>query len=205
MHRIHPFKIRQSLKKAQGFIFLLIMSLFISSCFYPGSTTPNLVRSDKQKTAAAGILNPPGLNSPQTTPTPTTHPTLEKIPTIEPEADAIELVDGELLYSVQQGDTLLAIAARFGVSSGAIRSNSSLAGGGFLPVGIQVAIPEVLEEMLPWSDPLLPDSEVIYGPSVGDFDAADYARQAGGFLASYSEEVKEVDLSRPGHRSVGRA
>jgi len=197
MKRINTIEGRKHLKKYPGFILLLLMSLFLSSCFYPGSTTPKLVRSDRQKTEAAGILNPPGLNTPQATPMPTTHPTMEIVPTLEPEDEPITLSEGELRYTIQQGDTLSAVAARFDVSPGTIRANSVLSEAGFLPIGLQVAIPDVLEETLSYSEPVLPDSEVIYGPSVGDFDLADYAHQAGGFLASYTEEVKGITYTGP--------
>jgi len=105
--------------------------------------------------------------------------------------------DGFLVYVTQQGDTLPALAYRFGTSAELIQSEAMLSLEGLLPIGLRLLIPDVLEEVLPYPDPILPDSEVVYGPSVGDFDAEAYAVEAGGFLADYSEMVDEESMTGP--------
>ena len=102
-----------------------------------------------------------------------------------------------MAYTVQQGDTLPALAARFDVSVDSIRANGTISAEDLLPIGLELAIPDMLEETLPYHMPILPDSEVIYGPSVDSFDAAEFAWQAEGFLATYSELVKDKVLLGP--------
>ena len=42
---------------------------------------------------------------------------------------------------------------------------------------------------------IIPDSELVYGPTAGDFDIALYIKQRGGFLRNYSEDVNGEVLS----------
>ncbi|MEA3326121.1 MAG: LysM peptidoglycan-binding domain-containing M23 family metallopeptidase [Chloroflexota bacterium] len=163
----------------------------------PNSESTNLLRSDKQKTEIAGILNPVELQTQQVSPAPTTLYPTQATPTSEIENKPLNLLAGEMIYTIQQGDILPALAARFDVPVESIRANVTISTDELLPIGLQLAIPDLLEETLPYQLPILPDSEVVYGPSVGDFDAAEFARQADGFLASYSEEVKGEVLSGP--------
>ena len=88
------------------------------------------------------------------------------------------------LYQTQSGDTLAALALRFGVDPGSISSSVALPGEGLLPAGLTVFIPDVLSNLTP-SNPLLPDSEIVDSPSAADFDAASFAQQAGGYLSGY--------------------
>jgi len=135
------------------------------------------------------------------TPTATTIATQKPTPTNTPEATPTSIFeipgDGFLVYTTQQGDTLPAIAARFGVSTAAIRAESGLSAEGLLPIGQDMLIPDTLEDALPFSSPILPDCEVPYGPSVVGFDASAFAIEAGGFLAGYVETVDEESLGGP--------
>ncbi len=99
-------------------------------------------------------------------------------------------------YLTQQGDTLPALALRFGVEPGEIRAEVPLPESGLLAPGLTLQVPDILEETLP-GVLLLPDSEVTFGPTVQGFDAAEFARNAGGYLAGYSESVKSETLGGP--------
>ncbi len=193
----NPFEGKKFPKLSAVFILLILISNLITSCYLPQSDSLNPIRSDQQKTAVAEILNPPGLQTPKASPAPTTYHPTQAVPTTESANTPLEVFDGELSYTVQQGDTLPALIARFGVSPGSIRSNEVLSVEELLPIGLHLAIPDVLDETLLNAELVLPDSEVIYGPSVGGFNAADYAHQADGFLASYSESVKGEVLLGP--------
>ncbi len=122
-------------------------------------------------------------------------------PTITPQPTPTSIFemgqDGFWVYVTQQGDTLPALASRFGVPVDLIQSEVALSTEGLLSVGLPLLIPDVLEEVLPYTESILPDSEVIYGPSVDGFDAAAYAVEAGGFLAGYSEVVDEETMTGP--------
>jgi len=171
------------------FCLLILISALLGGCHFPTATpvTPDL--SPQQQTEVSGILNPPEMATAVPTETP---------PSLPPTAESTQeeaLMDGHLRYRTQQGDTLPAIAMRFDVPVDSIQSAVPLTEEGLLPVGTQLQIPDILEEHLPYSPPILPDSEVIYGPSVGDFDTLAYINEAGGFLSTYEEEVKEKTLT----------
>ncbi len=91
-----------------------------------------------------------------------------------------------ILYYAQSGDTLAAIATRFGVLAQEITSPDDLSAEGLLPPGQLLIIPNRLTTT---SDDthILPDSEFVYGPSAVDFDVQTYVEQAGGYLSTYRE------------------
>jgi len=95
------------------------------------------------------------------------------------------------VYITQPGDILESISRRFGIILDQIHSPEPLSGEGFLDPGQMVFLPvELLElEQEEW---LLPDSEIVYGPSAIDFDVAAYLDAAGGFLKSHREYLKST-------------
>lgn len=98
------------------------------------------------------------------------------------------------VYYTQSGDTLPAVAKRFGVDPEQISSSQPLAPEALLPVGQELQIPNTLGEMQ-FSDFLLPDSEIIYSPSTTDFQVGDFIEDGGGYLSTYSEKVNGKLLS----------
>lgn len=90
-------------------------------------------------------------------------------------------------YRTQPGDTLAALANRFGVSPNQV--NPAQPSTGLLLPGQQLTIPNLLGDP-PYSSALLPDSAVIYSPQVASFQIDDFATQAGGYLATYQEQVE---------------
>lgn len=91
-----------------------------------------------------------------------------------------------ILYYTQAGDTLPALAVRFGVEPAQITSPNPIPPTSFLDPGQLLIIPRTLGETT--SDrQIMPDSEVVYSPSALDFNVADFVKQAGGYLASYKE------------------
>lgn len=99
-----------------------------------------------------------------------------------------------LLYYAQAGDTLPAVAVRFGVGQDEITSNEGFPVEGFIPPGKLLIIPNRLNETGP-GDPLLPDSEIVFSPSALDLDIDAYVRDAGGYLSSYREYLAEGWIS----------
>jgi LasA protease len=102
--------------------------------------------------------------------------------------------DLSILYTVRSGDTLPALAERFGVDPGQIVSLEPLSSQGFLPIGQILNIPNNLGD-LPYPSALLPDSEVVNSPSAAGFDIAAYISSAGGYLNTFSEDVGGEQLS----------
>lgn len=99
-----------------------------------------------------------------------------------------------VVYYTQAGDTLPAIAARFGVEQSEITSNETFEVTGFIPAGKLLFIPNRVGETGP-ADQLLPDSEIVYSPSALDFDIDAFVKDAGGYLASYREYMAEGWIS----------
>lgn len=97
--------------------------------------------------------------------------------------------DGETVwvtYTTQSGDTLPALAARFGVDPEQLQTQARLPTQGFLPPGKEVRIPyrpiETTSQEL-----LFPDSEVVNSPSAVGFDIQAFVEQTGGYLARYRQ------------------
>ncbi|MFU8826149.1 MAG: LysM peptidoglycan-binding domain-containing protein, partial [Brevefilum sp.] len=173
-------------------VLILVSLIILVGCNFPQPFPSEEADPALRLTEVAGILNPdnPGTPTPQPLPT-------AGVTGVTPPPSPLEQVDGFLIYTIQQGDTLAALAKRFGVDAVELQSEIPLSPVGLLPVGLGVQIPDMLEGILPFADPILPDSELIYGPSVGSFDAAEEARRAGGFLAGYSELVRGEWMTGP--------
>ncbi len=134
----------------------------------------------------------PTYQPPTPIPTPTPFQPVFPTPVPLPTATAVQtpvVPAGEnppLVYYTQPGDWLPAVAARFGVSLDRIRSETPLSSSGFLPPETLLLIPPALEETGPGGF-MLPDSELIAGPSTVGFDPAAYVTQSGGYLSDYQE------------------
>ena len=101
---------------------------------------------------------------------------------ISPTAQESPTAGAPYLYTAQSGDTIAAIAARFGVTLEDIASPQDIPSG-LINAGQIFTIPNVLGETSP-HDRLLPDSEVIFSPSAIGFNVASYAGPFGGYLMS---------------------
>jgi LysM repeat protein len=179
----------------------MIVILALPACHFPrAAATPSEEPALAQRLTEAAALQTPTPYQPPASPMATSPalktPTLGLPPQPTPEPP-VEAGDGILRYTVQPGDTLPALALRFGVSLGEIQAEVLLSTEGYLPAGETVRIPDAVVSPLPYTTPLLPDAEVIYGPSLGSFDAAAFARAAGGFLATYAEPVGTGRLTGP--------
>jgi LasA protease len=173
-------------------LIILAISLALTGCHFPQPIPSDADDAGQRMTEMAGILNPdsPGTPTPQSLPT-------AGVTGVTPPPSPLEHLDGFLIYTIQQGDTLPALAGRFGVPVDEIRIGGMISGMGLLPIGMQIQAPDTLENVLPFPDPILPDSEVIYGPSLDGFDAAAYVREADGFLAGYVENTRGEVMTGP--------
>ncbi len=93
---------------------------------------------------------------------------------------------GPFLYYTQAGDTLDAIAVRFGVEKGEITSPQPIPEEGFINPNQLLIIPYRLSNTTN-SLHLLPDSEFVFSISAIGFDVDAYVEDAGGYLANYHE------------------
>ena len=93
-------------------------------------------------------------------------------------------------YTTRPGDTLEALALRFGVEPAQILGGSPLPAGGYVPIGLELQIPNVLEAMSPGGD-LLPDGELVYSPTAKNFDLPSFVASADGYLSRYLETMED--------------
>jgi LasA protease len=93
------------------------------------------------------------------------------------------------LYYAQSGDSLPAVAIRFGVDVNAIASPKILPEKGLLDPGTLLIIPDTLDRSLPFTSALqvIPDNELIFSSTALDFDVSTYIKEAGGYISSYRE------------------
>ncbi len=130
--------------------------------------------NDTQPTGTLQIIGGPGL-TPKPENTPDTQ-TPEPVRTPRP----------PILYYALSGDTLPAVAARFGVSPQEITSPDELTPSSLIPPNQLLIIPDILDQVGS-SEPLLPDSEIVYSLSTMGFDVGDFVEESGGYLSTYRE------------------
>lgn len=98
-------------------------------------------------------------------------------------------------YTVRSGDTLGAISAHFNMSVEELMRVNGLTDPHSLQVGQVLKIPTYIEQVGP-DTKILPDSEVVYGPSYKNFDIKTFvANYPNGYLASYFETVDREQRS----------
>ena len=122
-------------------------------------------------------------SSPLHTPTPDQP---RPLPTIR--ADPVD-------YSVEKGDTLGTIAKRYGVGLEQIEDANKLANPNFLHVGQALSVPPPTPDGTAPDFKIIPDSEMVYGPSNVSFDLESFIQSQGGYLAGYKEEVNNEPLT----------
>lgn len=121
----------------------------------------------------------------------TPQPTLAITPT------PVLLNNSPLLYYTQSGDTLEALAVRFGVTTDEIDSTGLLPDQGFINPNQLLVISQTLSNTTS-SIHLLPDSEFVYSPSATDFDVADFVAQSPGYLKNYQEYLSISGMTNGG-------
>jgi LysM repeat protein len=99
-----------------------------------------------------------------------------------------------ILYYTQAGDTIDAIAFRFGVSVDEIASPETFPSVGFINPNQLLIIPNRLGNTTSINQ-IMPDSEVVFTLSAIDFDAPSYIAQADGYLNEYSEYLGSIGQS----------
>ena len=97
----------------------------------------------------------------------------------------------ELTYIIQSGDTLGIIANQFGVDAGSLISYNSLVNPNLLEVGQVLRIPPTRQTTPGSSFKIIPDSELVNGPSAV-INLAELGNQGGGYLSQYHEMVDEI-------------
>ncbi|RPJ43151.1 MAG: LysM peptidoglycan-binding domain-containing protein, partial [Chloroflexi bacterium] len=118
-----------------------------------------------------------GPNDPILTPTPDAP---HQLPTLVTEPQQ---------YTVQPSDTLGEIAKAYGVSLESLIAANQLENPDILEVGQVINIPPPNPEALGPNFKVIPDSELVFGPSSSYFDLAEFIKQSKGYLSRYNEEL----------------
>ena len=117
------------------------------------------------------------------TPSVTPSPTVPPLPIPTPSGPPTDI------YIVQPGDTLGLIAwNRCGCELEELAALNGIDDPASLQVGQALQIP-INTDLVGPDARLMPDSEVVYGPSYVDFDIAAFVEEQGGYLSNYSERV----------------
>lgn len=103
----------------------------------------------------------------------------------------------DISYTVRPGDTLTRISQWNGVPVNVLVSANNLANPNLLEVGDILTIPAPRVSGQGPAAKIIPDSELVAGPSSADFNLQAYLETAGGYLLHYVDDHGEKDLSGP--------
>jgi LasA protease len=98
-------------------------------------------------------------------------------------------------YTIKAGDTLGTIAQAFSTSLEILIEANDLTNPNLLSIGQVLTIPAPSPGSTGPDFKIIPDSELIYGPSSTDFDISAFIREQGGYLSTYQEEVDSELIS----------
>ena len=155
------------------FLFASLLILFASSC----RRRPDFV-SD---TPPALSATPPAI-------------TLTPVATLTPTPTRIAPDNTALSYTVRPGDTLSAIALAHGMDTTTLMRRNGIHNADQLRVGTVLNISLAAQHTGP-SDLLIPDNEMVYGPSYATFDFDAVVASFPGMLNDYHETVGGETLS----------
>ena len=212
LKRIVSFKLRSCC-----FIPLLILISVYSTACQTG-TTPPAIASTQSSTAVGRAVTPetskmsaPKQNTANSTPSLTPEAKefswqavlsfFGKEPTVT--KSSFPVGEDYVEYNAQSGDFLTAVASRFGVMSEKIKSPSHIPKHGLIPAGQLLLIPFQSNRQGPTTlfieaKPLIPDTEIVYGPSAANFDVEEYLQRTGGYLATHQEYLKSTGWTKAG-------
>jgi len=167
-------------------VLVVLLGSIISAC---SSATAANLPWEVTPTPTAILLHI-ATSTPQPEPTHAATATVSVSPTPTPNP----VNQAPYIYYTQAGDTLPALAVRFGVSQEEIHASQPLPANGLLPPNTMLVIPRRL-----WNTTsntrLIPDSEIVYSPSAIDFDTHQFVAQAGGHLATYKEYLTTTGVT----------
>jgi LysM repeat protein len=107
-------------------------------------------------------------------------------PTATPTVSTVDTGLAPIVYTARSGDTLGALAARFGVNPFEIVSDQPIPEQGFINPGTVIVIPQRLVETTSGTL-LIPDSDLVYSPTAIGFDPVIFTDSISGYLSAYRE------------------
>ena len=98
-------------------------------------------------------------------------------------------------YTVQRGDTLGIIAAKYKINVPMILAANQFTNPDLLEVGQEIIIPAPIPGETGSDFKIIPDSELVFGPLENSFDVEEFVKNYDSYLARYSEEVEGRQLT----------
>lgn len=99
-------------------------------------------------------------------------------------------------YIVQPGDSLGAIAERYGVSLQSLMNANNITDPNLLEVGMVLVIPAQNPINIETTQlKIIPDSELVYSPSTAHFNVAKFVASQNGYLNHYTQDVNGLLLN----------
>lgn len=103
-----------------------------------------------------------------------------------------------ILHTVQEGDTLGSIAEQYGTSTTTLVILNQIADINIILAGQNLRVPgPEYEALVAPSFEIIPDSELVYGPSASTFDVQSFSESFSGYLPIHEEEVEGQSLTGP--------
>ncbi|MBN1202355.1 MAG: LysM peptidoglycan-binding domain-containing protein [Anaerolineae bacterium] len=173
-----PF-LRTYRRAASSLLALVLLSLVALACtISTGGEDVVYVTATPLFDAEGNLVIPPTVTPDQPTKTP-----------IQPTPNPTRAIpQGGNLYAVQPGDTLGTIATLYNITVDDILALNDIPNPNQLEVGQVLNMPG--NGLLFGPDfKLIPDSELVYGPSTTGFSIAGFVKYQPGFLRAYSEDV----------------
>jgi len=156
----------------------------VRNAILPEMTDDEKIQATVSVLATQAARNPvrkPGEPAPTPTPdAPHTLPTLRSDP---------------VKYYAQANDTYGKIARDHGVSLEDLIEENDILDENMLSIGQEIDIPPAKPVGQAPGFKIIPDSELVYGPTVVDFSVATFMEGRQGYLTNYSEEVDGVQLA----------
>lgn len=169
---------------------MLLIPLILCACALDtgGSTPPSFITGNPGNSPTVYPFLPPTRipGSPILTPTPDiAHP----VPTLRSSGEE---------YVIQPGDTLAAIARRYGIDLNTLIVVNQIVNPDLLEVGQVLIIPPSMPSGVSPDYKIIPDSELVFGPGSAVFDISGFINFRSGYVSTYYEEVDGVNLSGAG-------
>ena len=98
-------------------------------------------------------------------------------------------------YFAKQNDTYGKIAAEHGVSLQDLIEENDILDENMLLIGQEIDIPVAKPAGQAPAFKIIPDSELVYGPTTVDFSAAAFMEGRQGYLTNYSEKIDDVQIA----------
>lgn len=173
---------------------LLILLILTAGCSQTDTPTNNQTGSE-----SAGGDAPAEVNlTPVVVQLGTAVPDYNSTPTPDAPHHALPTSGGENVHIVSVGDTLGTIAQQYGITVAELLALNPLDNPDIVPLGQALRLPgDAPPPLVGPSLKLIPDSELVYGPTAREFDVRAFVTPLGGYLTSYSELVERQQLDGP--------